>query len=273
MELQAYALSILTEPSLAARLAPPPPDLSDAAPGEAIRILEPVRPPRLHMQSGRRLPKMPSREALKDPMKRAFCLHRFANHELMAVEIMAFALLAWPDMPKAFRRGILKTLHDEQRHLRLYIERMSDLGMEFGSQALNDHFWRSVPHWTSPLHYLATMALMFENANLDHAKDFAQRFESVGDETTARLMLEIQRDEIRHVAFGAEWFRRLKDPKLSTWAAFEQALHFPDAPNRARGPLFDRQAREAAHLDPDFIDRLEALTPGIRAPRRRTQPD
>ena len=51
-------------------------------------------------------------------------LHFFANHELLATELMALVLLKFPDAPAAFRKGVLETLKDEQEHTRLYIERM-----------------------------------------------------------------------------------------------------------------------------------------------------
>ena len=67
-----------------------------------------------------------------DPVERGRVLHFFANHELLALELMAVALLRFPDAPHSFRRGIIETMKEEQKHLNLYIESMNRLGV--GSQ-------------------------------------------------------------------------------------------------------------------------------------------
>ena len=51
---------------------------------------------------------------------RARALHTFLHHELQAAELMAWAVLAFPDAPRAFRRGLLRIALDEVRHMRLY---------------------------------------------------------------------------------------------------------------------------------------------------------
>ena len=59
-------------------------------------------------------------------MARAECLARFAHHELMAVELFAWALLRWPMMPSPMRAGFVGVLAQEQVHCRLYLERLAD---------------------------------------------------------------------------------------------------------------------------------------------------
>src|SRR4051812_40581899 len=59
--------------------------------------------------------------------KRGLALHFFANHELLAIEMMAAALLLYPDNNASmisFKKGLVKTIQDEQKHLKLYLSRM-----------------------------------------------------------------------------------------------------------------------------------------------------
>ena len=81
-------------------------------------------------------------------------LHFFANHELMAAELMALALLKFPDTPARFRRGVARTLRDEQEHLRLYMERMSASGVAFGRIPVSDFFWRAISPMPTPLDFV-----------------------------------------------------------------------------------------------------------------------
>jgi hypothetical protein len=45
---------------------------------------------------------------------------------------------------------------------------------------------------------------------------------------------------------------------MSEWDAFCRHLDWPLRPGKARGHVFQRAARQAAGLTPEFIDRLEA---------------
>ena len=170
-----------------------------------------------------------------EPATRGRLLHFFANHELLATELMALVLLRFPDAPAAFRRGVLQTLRDEQEHTRLYLARMQACGIQFGELPVSGYFWRAVSGMTSPQDYVAGLSLTFEQANLDFARHFAQGFATVGDAETARLLDQIYRDEIGHVAYGLKWFRRWKQPGQSDWEAFCAQLKFPLSPQRAKG--------------------------------------
>jgi uncharacterized ferritin-like protein (DUF455 family) len=183
-------------------------------------------------------------------------LHYFANHELLAIETMALTLLRFPDSPEEFRQGLFRTLQDEQRHLRSYVDRMETYGVGLGSVPLNLYFWQSLKSVRTPLEFVSGMSLTFEQANLDFAHEFASFFESeLADDVTARLLREVHDDEVRHVAHGWKWFQRWKNPDAdSDFDAYQESLRFPLTPRRARGTrLFSAGSREQAGLSTEFI--------------------
>jgi uncharacterized ferritin-like protein (DUF455 family) len=209
---------------------------------------------------------MPRPSQLASAEKRAICLHRFANHELQATEVMAWALLAYPDAPEAFRRGVLATLADEQVHLGLYMARLEALGTSFGDLPVNDYFWARTADLATPLHYVAAMGLTFEAANLDHTHAYGEAFANHGDRESAAVIHTIHRDEIGHVAFATAWLRKLKSPDASDWDAWLAHLPFPLGPHRARGARFQAAPRLAAGLEPEFVGALEAVPARMLAP-------
>ncbi|HWX18374.1 MAG TPA: DUF455 family protein [Candidatus Binatia bacterium] len=197
---------------------------------------------------------------LENDRERGRLLHFFANHELLATELMALALLRFPDSPPAFRHGVLQTLKDEQEHTRLYLRRMRDCGVHFGELPLSGYFWRAISGMASPTDYVAGLSLTFEQANLDFARHFGRGFAAVGDNETARLLERIYHDEIGHVAHGLKWFRRWKNPNASDWEAFCGQLKFPLSPQRAKGFLLNVEGRRAAGFDASFIDELNVYS-------------
>ncbi len=202
----------------------------------------------------------PSQAKLVDEKERGRLLHFFGNHELLATELMALAILKFPDAPASFRRGLLETLKDEQVHTQLYLHRMKQCGVEFGELPLSDYFWRSVSSMEDPLDYVTRLSLTFEQANLDYSREYGKVFSQVGDRPTARILDQIYRDEIDHVGFGLKWFRRWKAEGKTDWEAFRERLVFPLSPARAKGNFYNKQGRSDAGLDDSFINDLEVFS-------------
>lgn len=260
MELRHFAEQVLFASSLEDKLRDP--DLiTDDSPGPAIDCPHsPGRPPelafkpQLHRDPSHSL--FPGIHQIENPTQRGQLLHFFANHELLATELMALVLLRFPDAPKDFRRGVLNTLQDEQAHTRLYIDRMQACGVTFGELPVSGYFWRSVAPMENPMDYVSRLSLTFEQANLDFCKIFGNAFAKSGDQATASLLDRIYKDEIHHVAYGLKWFRRWKNPSESDWEAFCKQLHFPLSPQRAKGPVLNRAGRETVGFDEHFIQEL-----------------
>ena len=256
MELREFAERILLSEGLDEKLARAARSWTDKRPGEAWRPERPARPQELQFAARRTAPVMPKPGALKDEKKRAIAHHIMANHELQALEVMAWMLVAFPDAPAEFRRGMVEVMADEQRHTRLHIDRAAALGLRFGELPVNSYIWQKAQQFECVLDYLAGLPLVFEGANLDHTLEFATYFEQAGDERGAAILRAIHQDEIQHVAFGLEWLRRLKPPEQSDWDAFQSHLKWPLRAEKARGELFQREARRAAGMSDDFIDQL-----------------
>ena len=257
MELREFAERILFATTLEEKLRLPP-LITDEKPGSAIIApAAPSRPPQLRFKSsGSGKAEFPGAHQLEQPRERGRLLHFFANHELLATELMALVLLRFPDAPAAFRRGVLRTLQDEQEHTRLYLQRMAECGVHFGDLPVSGFFWRAISGMESPMDYVAGLSLTFEQANLDFARYFANSFGVIGDAATAQLLERIHRDEIGHVAYGLKWFRRWKPLEESDWEAFCRRLRFPLSPQRAKGLILNVEARRAAGLAQEFIDEL-----------------
>ncbi|MCA9033652.1 MAG: DUF455 family protein [Planctomycetaceae bacterium] len=260
MELRTFAEQVLLTETLAEKITRITEPLSDVCPGEPHRVEKPTRPPNLQFGKRRTAPPMPKAAALIDPAKRAIAHHIMANHELQALEVMAMILLAFPDAPSEFRMGMAHVMFDEQRHTRMHVQRCEELGIQFGDYPVNAWIWQKAQEYTSIMEYCAGLPLVFEGANLDHSVEFEQYFVAAGDRRSAAIMRAIHKDEIRHVEFGLHWLRQLKPPGQSDWDAWRASLRWPIRPSKARGTLFQRDARRQAGLSDEFIDLLEAAS-------------
>ncbi len=202
--------------------------------------------------------KFPKSSHLKENEKKAMALNSFANHELLAIEMMATALLIYPHKTPEdirFKRGILSALKEEQTHFNLYVKRLNELGFEFGDFPLNDFFWRQMEKLKTPVQYTVVMSLTFEAANLDFAQYYAKVFKQMGDLETASILETVLNDEIGHVAFGAHWLNkwRLND---SLWEYYMKSLPSPLTPARSKGIGFDPYIHLKAMNDDSFITSL-----------------
>lgn len=257
MELSQFARRVLLSESLDEKISRIAEPLSDQSPGNALKILLPGRPTNLQFAARRTAPAMPKAQALTDPTKRAVAHHIMANHELQALEVMAMILLAFPNAPADFRMGMAQVMFDEQRHTRMHAQRCQELGVQFGDYPVNGWIWQKAQDYSNILEYCAGLPLVFEGANLDHTVEFEEYFKAAGDRRSAAIMRAIHKDEIRHVEFGLHWLRQMKPANQSDWEAWQANLKWPIRPSKARGGLFQRDARKQAGLTDDFIDQLE----------------
>lgn len=256
MEIREWAAAILSSERLEDKLFAPE-RLTDERPGEPLIFKEPARLPQMTLQKRSKEEKLPALHEFKDPNKVAICLHRFAGHELLAVEIMAYVLLAFPAASKTFRKGVAHILQEEQGHVRLYTERLQSLGLTFGDLPLYRHFWHHTPYIQSPMHYVSMMSLTFEMANLDFAPIYGKSFLAAGDKESAELMAIILKDEINHVRFGWRWLSQWKSDD-SEWNAWEKILKTTLLnPKRAKGFFLHPEPRLKAGISKTFIEELQ----------------
>jgi len=259
MELRALAQTILQGTgTLPEKLTAAGDDgLTDDHPGDPETVRAPARDAALAWSATRS--DVPQGD-LSDPQRRAALLHAFANHELLAIELFALMLLRFPDAPQAFRRGLASTLQDEQRHLRLYVDRLEALGVPFGSLPLNRYLWDAMAELPDPLQFVTVMALTFEQANLDHMQSTAVALREVGDSESAAILERIGREEVQHVALGLRWFERWRAAEETTWEAYTRLLPPPLTPRRARGDAVWEEGRLRAGLSPDFVRELKVFS-------------
>ena len=217
----------------------------------------PGRPPRPVLLAPRDMPRR-STGGLKG---RIALLHALAHIELNAVD-MTWDLVGrfiQIDMPMAFFDNWVQVGLEEAKHFEMLCERLVDLGSFYGELPAHDGLWQAA-HATGHdlLARLAVVPLVLEARGLDVTPPTIESLRSAGDEASARILEIIYRDEMRHVAFGAHWYRflcrRHSRPIETTFHALVRE-HF----RGALKPPFNDRARSEAGLTPGFYKPLAAL--------------
>jgi uncharacterized ferritin-like protein (DUF455 family) len=259
-DIEAWAEQYILTTDLGHKLRPPPPPPEFRSDAPPRRIDQPGRPPEL--RQARRGERTPKREALEDPHYRARTLHTFLHHELQAAELMCWALLAFSDAEREFRRGLLAICVDELRHLQLYADHIGKLGAAVGDFGVRDWFWKRVPSCRTKLEFVAVMGMGLEAANLEYATNFASRFRDAGDEEGARIQERIATEEVGHVGFATRWFKHWTGGcDFEVWAA---QLPAPLSPWVMHGSPLARDARRRAGMSDDFVQALAAYVPEVK---------
>lgn len=152
----------------------------------------------------------------------------------------------------SFKKSVVSSLIDEQKHLKLYISRLNELGYEFGDFPLNDFFWKYAHHIDSPEKYLSMMSLTFEAANLDFSAHFRDVFTAHEDFKTAKIMDIVFKDEISHVKIGGHFMNQWRKDK-SLWEYYMENLIYPLTPSRSKGIRYQESFRRMSGLGKEFI--------------------
>lgn len=263
--IEAWCRAFVTCTDAERKLAPPPPpdagvETSWEREPEARRPT-PGRPGAWRVVA--RSPKTP--RDLTPPAARVRLLATLLHHELQAAELFAWAILAFPGTPRAFRAGMLGLCRSELEHLARYRAHLERLGGRVGEHPVRDWFWERALGCADALAFVAFLGLGLEGANLEHTARFARAFRAAGDEDGARTLESIEAEEVAHVAFAARWFERLGGAPLD-WERWCAALPAPLTPALFRGRPLNRAARTRAGLGGALLDALERA-PAAEVPR------
>jgi uncharacterized ferritin-like protein (DUF455 family) len=188
-------------------------------------------------------------------------LHSLAHIELNAVD-MTWDLVGrfvHAPVPRSFFDNWVQVGLEEAKHFDLLRRRLADLGAAYGDLPAHDGLWQAAQATgRSLIARIAIVPLVLEARGLDVSPSLIDSLTAAGDTASADIVAIIYRDEKRHVAFGAKWFRYLCELEgRPPEPAFHELVrtHF-------RGPIkppFNDRARAEAGLTPGFYKPLSAL--------------
>jgi uncharacterized ferritin-like protein (DUF455 family) len=192
---------------------------------------------------------------------RVALLHSLAHIELSAVD-MTWDLVGRfvrAPVPTAFFDDWVQVGLEEAKHFELLDKRLRALGAAYGDHPAHDGLWQAAQATKDCLlARVAIVPLVLEARGLDVGPPMQASLEAAGDLASAAILAIIYRDEKRHVAFGAKWFRFLCErEKLQPEPTFHRLVrqHF-------RGPIkppFNDKARAEAGLTPGFYKPLSGV--------------
>ena len=138
---------------------------------------------------------------------------------------------------KKLSRGIVSSISDEQKHLRMYVNRLKELGESIDKYPLNDFFWKQFDGLSCFDDFFSLMSLTFEAANLDFCLFYEKIFTDAGDFRSASIMREVFHDEIKHVKLGVYWLNKWRKND-SLWNYYISHLPENISPERSKGIEF-----------------------------------
>ncbi|WP_428697185.1 ferritin-like domain-containing protein [Stappia sp.] len=218
---------------------------------------QPGRPDRPVLLPPRDMPK----RAIGGEAGRIAMLHSLAHIELNAVDLTWDMVGRFADraLPRSFFDDWVRVGLEEAKHFSLLRKRLDDLGSFYGALPAHHGLWEAAESTGNDLGgRLAIIPLVLEARGLDITPPMIEKARARGDEASATILEIIYRDEKRHVAFGAKWFRFLCDLDRT-----DPERRFQDLVRRHfRGglkPPFNDRARAEAGLTPGFYRPLARL--------------
>ena len=218
----------------------------------------PGRPDRPELRPPRDMP----RRSVKGEKGRLALLHSLAHIELNAIDMTWDLIGRFMDvqMPQSYYDNWVQVGLEEAKHFELLAKRLVELDSFYGALPAHDGLWQAAQATGHDLMArVAIVPLVLEARGLDVTPPMIDKFNEAGDEASAQILEIIYRDEKRHVAFGAKWFRFLCERNgLAPEPAFHELVrsNFKGAIK----PPFNEKARTEAGLTPGFY---KPLVPAI----------
>ena len=207
------------------------------------------RPPKPELVPPLRVPQRNTRS----PEGRARLLHAIVHIEFTAINLALDHAARFRGLPAQYYGDWIGVAAEEVAHFKLLRQRLQALGHDYGDFPAHGGLWHMAEKTCDDV--LARMALvprLLEARGLDATPPIQRRLEEAGDETSARLLDIILRDEIGHVGIGDRWFRQLcAERSLAPESTYRQLLLDLEAP-WPQAPL-NESARLAAGFSADEL--------------------
>ena len=180
----------------------------------------------------------------------AHLLHQLTHIELNAVDLAWDTVVRFSGlpMPRGFFCDFARVADDESRHLLWCLQRLSELGHEYGALPSHNQLWEAASASTGDvLVRLAVVPCLQEARGLDAGPKLAEKLLGAGDARSAAVVKRIAAEEQAHVAVGVSWLRAVADARSVAPAdAFQKAVaeYYPAG---AKGP-FNHHARQKVGL-------------------------
>lgn len=187
---------------------------------------------------------------------RACFLHAIAHIEFNAVNLALDAIYRFRHLPVDYYKDWLRVAAEEVCHHQLLIERMRELGFEYGDFPVHKGLWDIAN--MSDENLMIRMALVpcvLEARGLDVTPSMIEKLVAVGDQKSASVLQVILDQEVDHVAIGIRWYTfACQSENVDPVDRFIELLE-ANLPNRVHGP-FNIQQRVEAGFTAEWLARL-----------------
>lgn len=200
------------------------------------------------------------RRSIQSVEGRVKLLHAIAHIELNATDLALdiVARFASHQMPRSFFDNWMQVAFEEAKHFNLVRGRLLALGADYGDHTAHDGLWEAAHNTRNDLTArLAVVPLVLEARGLDVTPPLQAKMRQTRDVECAEVLDIIYKDEKKHVAIGAKWFRFLcarqkKDPAATFRKLVQLNFH-----GKIKPP-FNEMARAEAGLTPSFYRNLSS---------------
>jgi uncharacterized ferritin-like protein (DUF455 family) len=168
----------------------------------------PSRPPKPTLLPQRQIP---SQKDSGLPLN-AYLLHNLAHIECNAIDlamdtVARFSHLSPDLLPPTFFSDFARVADDESRHLTWCLQRLAELGYNYGDMPAHDLLWEGAEASGGDIaSRLAVVPMSQEARGLDAGERLAERLVGCGDNVSAAIVGRIAEEEKAHVAVGVTWF-------------------------------------------------------------------
>jgi len=153
--------------------------------------------------------KLPPKPGLSKQMGQARLMHDLASIELQALELALRTLIEYPEAPREFREKLAQVTTEEAKHFTMCVQVLENLKTPFGSIPVHLGLWESVAREDSLLDRLLVVHRYLEGSGLDAGQMILRRLDSTPDFGVKEVVKIISDEELGHVQFGSDWYRRI----------------------------------------------------------------